>query len=266
MNMTRAIIRKLVPFSTLAVSGLLFAIHATAHGEGGMTEVSAGTNFAQGVYITDSWRIRRGGRIYADWAGELDRKSPKTTHPAYPKSAKKSGKTTWRCKECHGWDYKGKDGSYGSGSHFTGIRGVRNAIGMSPGKIEAILRDKTHRYTDEMIPHNEVENLAMFLNLGQVNMDAYINPRTKRANGNAQHGAQIYQTVCAICHGLNGKQINFNTAEDPEYVGTVARDNPWEMLHNIRFGHSGDAMVGLIAFPVRDQVDVLTYVQSLPEK
>jgi len=28
----------------------------------------------------------------------------------------RSGKDTWRCKECHGWDYMGVDGAYGSGS------------------------------------------------------------------------------------------------------------------------------------------------------
>ena len=252
--------------SAITASAMFMVTGASGHGEGGMMEVMAGANYAGGVYITDTWRIRRGGRIYADWAGELDKDKPKSTHPSYPKTAKKSGATTWRCKECHGWDYKGKDGGYGSGSHFTGIRGVRGAIGMGPEKIEAILRDKTHQFTDEMIPHNEIENLAMFLNLGQINMNAYIDPKTKQANGDAQHGAQIYQTVCAICHGLNGKEINFHSAEDPEYIGTIAKDNPWEMFHNIRFGHSGDAMVGLIAFPVKDQVDVLTYVQSLPEK
>jgi len=97
-------------------------------------------------------------------------------------------------------------------------------------------------------------------------MNAYINPETKQVSGDAKNGAQIYQTVCAICHGLNGKEINFHAADDPEYVGTIGSDNPWEMPHNIRFGHSGDAMVGLLTFPIKDQINVLTYTQSLQAK
>ena len=50
---------------------------------------------------------------------------PKGTHPAYPKAGKQKDSTTWRCKECHGWDYKGLDGAYAKGSHFSGTKGVR---------------------------------------------------------------------------------------------------------------------------------------------
>lgn len=27
----------------------------------------------------------------------------------------------------HGWDYMGKDGVYGKGGHFTGIKGIQGA-------------------------------------------------------------------------------------------------------------------------------------------
>jgi len=218
------------------------------------------------VFVTETWRIRRGGRIYGNWADELDREAPKTTHPSYPKAGKKAGAETWRCKECHGWDYKGKDGAYGSGGHFTGIEGIDHMVGASVGIIEKILRDDDHRYTKEMIPDKEIENLAYFISWGQIDMNDFIAPKTKKAAGNPRHGAEIFQTVCAVCHGLDGRLINFGDEKSPEFVGTVGRENPWEMLHNIRFGHSGDAMIGLIAFPVRDQVDVLSYTQTLPDK
>lgn len=216
------------------------------------------------VFVTDKWRIRRGGRIYGDWAEELGSELPKTTHPSYPKSGKQSGGTTWRCKECHGWDYKGKDGAYGSGSHFTGIRGIEDVRGMLPDQVDEVLRDKTHRYTDEMIPDEEVVNLAYFLSWGQIDTDTVIDPKTKRVRGDVGHGAEIFQTVCAVCHGLDGKGINFHSEDDPEYIGTIGKENPWEMLHNVRFGHSGDAMVGLIAFPLQDQADVVSYTRTLP--
>ena len=47
----------------------------------------------------------------------------------------RAGADTWRCKECHGWDYAGKDGAYGSGDHRTGIVGVLGtAMTPSAGK------------------------------------------------------------------------------------------------------------------------------------
>lgn len=260
--------------SRLALGGistaLLLALSwATVHGPPGASKALAHEQMPgaeKTVFVTDKWRIRRGGRIYGNWADELGGKLPETTHPSYPAAGKKSGKDTWRCKECHGWDYKGKDGAYGSGSHFTGIGGIQDVRGALPDHIDEILRNKTHGYTDEMIPDDEVVNLAYFLSWGQIDMDIVIDPRTKRVKGDVGHGAEIYQTVCAVCHGLDGKLINFGDDKEPEYIGTIGEENPWEMLHNVRFGHSGDAMVGLIAFPLQDQADVVSYTRTLPRQ
>lgn len=248
---------------------LLILSWGILHGPMGVSKAVAQEQEAgaeDSVFVTDKWRIRRGGRIYGNWADELGGELPETTHPSYPASGKKSGQTTWRCKECHGWDYKGKDGAYGSGSHFTGIGGIQDVRGALPVQIAKILRDNTHRYTAEMIPDKEIENLAYFLSWGQIDMDIVIDPETKRVRGDVGHGAEIFQTVCAVCHGLDGKEINFGDAGEPEYIGTIGEENPWEMLHNVRFGHSGDAMVGLIAFPLQDQADVVSYTRTLPSK
>jgi len=75
--------------------------------------------------------IAEGGRLYDKWWSELELKEPRETHPAYPTIGKKRDASTWRCKECHGWDYKGKDGAYGKGSHFTGIPEIRSYVGTS---------------------------------------------------------------------------------------------------------------------------------------
>jgi len=220
-----------------------------------------------GIRVTETWMIRHGGRIYAGWADELDHDALTTTHPAYPAVGKKKGAETWRCKECHGWDYRGVNGAYGSGSHYTGIKGIDGMRGADPEKVMAVIRDKTHRYSEDMIPDKDLEALALFVSWGQVQMDRLIDPKTKRAYGDVRHGAEIFQTTCAVCHGLNGTLINFADKEgEVEYIGTVANANPWETLHNIRFGHAGDAMIGLIAFPVQDQVDALSYAQTLPVK
>lgn len=78
------------------------------------------------------WTIAAGGRIYDNWWEALDREEPEGTNPAYPASGKQEGPATWRCKECHGWDYQGADGIYRQGSHFTGIKGVMGVAARSP--------------------------------------------------------------------------------------------------------------------------------------
>jgi thiosulfate dehydrogenase len=90
----------------------------------------------------------RGGKLYDKWYKVIDVKAPKAAHPLYPsdkKYAKKPG-TNWRCKECHGWDYRGVDGAYASGSHNTGIKGVAGMKGADPAKVVAILKGADHGY------------------------------------------------------------------------------------------------------------------------
>ncbi|HET9976754.1 MAG TPA: c-type cytochrome [Burkholderiaceae bacterium] len=217
--------------------------------------------------LTETWTIAEGGKLYDSWFKALYY-DPKNlpTHASYPPSSRQKGEGTWRCKECHGWDYKGKDGAYAKGSRFTGIKGIRAAAGMAPERVASIIRDRTHGYTEAMIPNRAVAALALFVSRGQIEVDPYIDRETKKANGDPKRGARFYQSICAVCHGFDGKQINFQKPEDPEYVGTVATDNPWETLHKIRSGQPGVPMPSLGVLELKDQVDILAYCQTLPVK
>jgi thiosulfate dehydrogenase len=214
--------------------------------------------------LTDVWDMARGGQLYDNWMATIEADKPDKTHPAYPAAGKKSGATTWRCKECHGWDYKGKDGAYAKGSHFTGIKGVRGMVGMDPEKIHDIIMNKTHALSADMMPHSAMEKLALFLSKGQLEADKYIDRASKKALGNPHNGAATFQTVCAVCHGFDGKAMNFASEPEKEYVGTICADNPWEALHKIRYGQPGVGMVALINFDIEDLVDILAYCQTLP--
>lgn len=214
--------------------------------------------------VTDIWDIARGGQLYDKWWAVIEADEPEATHTAYPAAAKKSGSGTWRCKECHGWDYRGKDGAYAKGSHFTGITGVRGVVGMDVTKLHDIIMNETHGFTAQQLSHSAMEKLALFLSRGQLDTERYIDRASKVARGNPRRGAQFYQTICAVCHGFDGKEINFKDADDPEYVGTVARDNPWEALHKIRFGQPGVGMIALIALDIDTVVDIVAYTQTLP--
>lgn len=223
----------------------------------------------EGEDLREIWDIARGGQLYDNWAKALDQELPNTTHPAYPSVGKMSGPVTWRCKECHGWDYKGEDGVYGEGVHYTGIKGLRRMVRVDPEKIEKIIRDETHAYTADMLPDGSVRKLALFVSKGQINMDQYVKRETREVFGNLDRGALFYQTVCVICHGFDGARIAFAdhaalARENPKYMGTMANKNPWEVLHKIRNGQPGVGMVSLRMLSIQDQVDVLSYLQTLP--
>jgi thiosulfate dehydrogenase len=187
---------------------------------------------------------------------------PSGTHVSYPKSSKKRKKTTWRCKECHGWDYMGKDGAYGDGSHYTGLAGIRGADGADPDTIVALLKSESHGYTEDVFTPEDFRDLALFVSKGQLDMDKYIDRATKAVKGgDAAKGAAYYNTVCANCHGRDGKKPKDMSAT----IGEEASDNPWETLHKIRNGQPGEKMPALRALPLQATIDILAYAQTLPK-
>jgi len=241
----------------LAVAGLIGAVAGTAPGLARADEPAM---------ETDVSAIARGGQLYDSWYAVLEHDKPAATHPAYPAAGKQKGASTWRCKECHGWDYRGAEGAYSKGSHFTGIKGLRNLVGRPVEQIAAAVRGGPHGFTQELIPDSALNKLAMFVSRGPVDTDQYIERDTKKARGDSARGAQLYQTVCAVCHGFDGKEINFKDEKKPEYIGTIARENPWEALHKIRNGQPGVPMVSMAALSIQEQVDILAYAQTLPAK
>jgi thiosulfate dehydrogenase len=214
---------------------------------------------------SEAWLLAAGGRIYDNWWEALDRPEPTSTNPAYPATGKQKGADTWRCKECHGWDYRGRDGVYRKGSHFTGIKGIHGAAGRPLDKITAILRDRHHPYTPEMIRDDELVRVAIFVSRGQVDMRRWIDLETRKVvAGDVERGKAIFQTVCANCHGFDGRLLDWGENGEHAYVGTEAVEVPDEVLNKILNSHPGVQMVNLRAFPVEDAAAVLAYAATLP--
>lgn len=214
--------------------------------------------------------IARGGQLYDKWWKVVAAAEPKTAHPAYPADGKYRGKggTDWRCKECHGWDYMGKDGAYSKGSHFTGIKGVQGVAGGDPAKVVAVLNDKTHALGG-LMSAADLQDLANFLTKGQVQMSQYIDRTTKKVTvGNKAKGAAVFNTICANCHGRDGtlNEDGKPLKPDEEPLGLVANDNPWEALHKIRNGQPAERMPALRAIDLAVALDILAHLQTLPTK
>lgn len=204
--------------------------------------------------------IARGGLLYDHWPRVLQRDPPTDPHPAYPKEGAYRGKgSDYRCKECHGWDYRGKDGAYQTGKHKTGIKGIRSAAGRSVADIRKILADANHGF-DKLLSPNDLRDVALFVAKGQIDMDVFIDRKSRRSSGSSTRGARYYTTVCAKCHEMDGKGD-----ANMEELGPLSRKNPWEVLHKILNGQPDAEMPALRAFDLQVSLDILAYLQTLAD-
>jgi len=117
--------------------------------------------------VSDFWHTLQGGQLYDNWAKLLFKKAPEQTHPSYPAKGKQKGAGTWRCKECHGWDYRGRDGAYSDGKHATGIAGIQGASGASADDVVSVLKGDEHGFED-LLSDQDFTDLANFVSKGQV--------------------------------------------------------------------------------------------------
>jgi hypothetical protein len=216
-------------------------------------------NAARAAETTAS--IARGGRLYDSWFAEVRKAPPGTNHRAYPRIGKRVGAVTWRCKECHGWDYKGAEGNYNSGAHYTGIKGIQDLAGAKPYQVLAILGDENHGFNRmEELSQSDLRDLANFVTKGQVEMDRYIEAIGGKAKGDAGRQRSYYQNICANCHGRDGLKMR---SVPP--LGWVATHNPWEALHKMLNGHPDGEMPPLrVLDEVQILVDILAYMQTFP--
>lgn len=146
------------------------------------------------------------------------------------------------------------DGAYAGGSHYTGIKGIRELIGADPQRVNAIVRDATHGFTRAMISDEALQRLALFVTRGQHETDWYIDFMSKRARGDVAKGERFFQNICAACHGFDGRAINFKTDDNPEYggrgepLGDAPQDPQWP-AGRAHAGHAGDADTGCGRYP-----------------
>jgi thiosulfate dehydrogenase len=218
--------------------------------------------FVAGTAIAETESTKaRGGKLYDKWYAVIEAEAPATSHPLYPadKQYAAKPKANWRCKECHGWDYLGADGAYKSGKHSSGIKGINGAAGRDTAEIIAILKDEKHGYGDKLADA-DLKDLALFVSEGQVDMDKYIDRASKSPrNADAEKGAAYYNTMCANCHGMDGKQ--------PKGMKPFAKQmgNPWEVMHKILNGQPDEDMPALCALDRQVIVDIMSHMGTLPE-
>jgi len=194
--------------------------------------------------------ILRGGKLYDDWGREINYRYPDSLHPAYPEGRTvPPGTSSWRCVECHGWDYKGT----------AGVKGITRMVGAHPAMIMRTLRDEQHALP-KALKYRDLWDLATFVSRGQVDMGEYIDQGTLRARTTGEVDHAYFSALCASCHGENGTDIRTMPA-----MGRVAKDNPWKALHKILHGHPGEYMPAWqVALSPKAVKDILAKMQKLP--
>ena len=213
--------------------------------------------------------LKNGALLYDNWP-KMKKADIKDTHPLYPPTSKKSGKSTWRCKECHGWDYIGNKGRYSKGSHFTGITGVFHVQEKSQEALYGSMTNKNAEHDfSEHLSESQILDLIKFLREGQAAIDPVIDSQGK-GKGNSTHGKVLYETHCSDCHGTDGNEIDFKgNKEGVQGIGWLTNDNPQESIHKIRWGHPGSDMPSMAVdknLSEPDSIDILTYSQLLDGK
>jgi cytochrome c553 len=239
----------------------------------GLAFVFVSASQAQGE-IPPQADVIRGAILYDNWFAALGVETPSGNMPIWSRQTtnSRSGPVTWRCVECHGWDYRGAQGAYASGSHFTGFPDVMAlAANMSEKDIVDHLNgtnDPAHNFS-AYLDVTSMEQLAAFLKYGTIDDSLYIDSISMRViGGDRIHGKTLFEGTCIPCHGQDGSQIIFHSEGIDENLGDVAQRDPWRFLHRTRFGVSGTPMpVGAnLGWTPEDGRDVLAYVQTLPSR
>jgi thiosulfate dehydrogenase len=213
----------------------------------------------------------RGGLLYDKWWQTLGLDAPEADQPLWATQTDnaRSGSDTWRCKECHGWDYKGADGAYGGGSHFTGFVGVLQMAGTEPNEVLAALQGATNPDHDFSLVMDDqaLIDLALFISQEIVDYGQLVGDDKAALSMDTAIGDDLYQDTCSECHGPEGLAINFGKlVTDLDYVAGIANGNPWEFLHKSRFGQPGTEMPSVIdsGWSLEEQAALLAFAQTLP--
>ncbi len=227
--------------------------------------------------------ITNGGMIYDKWWTVAGVAAPSTDHPLWSsrpdvQSNGRMGADTWRCKECHGWDYIGVLGRYSSGDHRTGFPGILGTQ-MSALDIFGLIKNDQattlngHGYGAAGLDDGQIWDVVRFVLEGTTDTTAFI-AQDGSFIGDTSAGETIYNSGvgngdpgCTVCHGADGLQQPAGGAPDfDEFPGVLASDNPQEFQHKLRFGQPGTAMPGMTKFggSVANAADVAAYSATLP--
>jgi mono/diheme cytochrome c family protein len=212
--------------------------------------------------------VSRGGQLYDKYWAVTGGDAPSGEHAFYPDKGQQAGNSTWRCKECHGWDYIGKDGRYSGGSHYTGIPGLFPPTLTKWQAFEEIKNG--HGYGDGELSEMEIWDLVAFYSDGMFDINFILNS-DNTFRGSTESGQVLFENgigggaSCASCHGIDG--LNEVATGFDAFPGFLSNDNPQEFAHKVLYGQPGSAMVVTYDFgaTLENVADLSAWAQTLPQ-
>jgi len=204
-----------------------------------------------------AWSESIGGQLYSDWPQVMLFRGPFTKHPLWTGSPSAINTETWRCVNCHGWDYRGSDGVGGDLGVVSNVPGLRHLVGADRRTVaDGIVRGE-HGFAGKQLSADALQFLVDFLIEGQrVVVDLAEKARVSGAD--AQAGRDRYVGACRVCHGSDGGRLNLGSERFPDTLPTLARSKPWKFLHGVRFGHAG-VMPSFVMLDDTEFLNLLAY-------
>ncbi len=201
----------------------------------------------------------RGGLLYDKWWDVTGADEPTEPHPLW-KGEAESAADTWRCTACHGWFFTGEGDN----------PGILNLKGEDADEILPILKGSTNPDHDfsAVMEEQDLVDLALFISQKTFDASEIVTAEGKPVNGDAAAGETAFQ-VCAACHGPEGMAINFHHDEEepPEYIPTIAQEDPGEFLSKAHWGQPGHPEMPAgdsLGFTTQDYANLLAYLQQFP--
>ena len=184
----------------------------------------------------------------------------------------------YRCKSCHAWDQKGRNGSYSNRGAVANrpdiaaiplttsknydisdlFKKIKNTGGATvdaartANGLDASLGGNNHPDFGKILTDEKIWDLVKFLKEGTYDTDKlydlavtgyYPNATPVYNNlgrdGVAATGTAFYNTKCAGCHGTDGTKIMFGGTTS---LGKFIRTKPYEIQHKIISGQLGSSM------------------------
>ncbi len=214
--------------------------------------------------IPVAWEESIGGQLYSDWPQVMLYRGPFAKHPLWAGDAAAINTETWRCVNCHGWDYRGGAGVGGDLGVVANVPGLRHLVGASRRTVADGINHKNHGFAGNQLSADALSYLVNFLIEGQravVDLAA----KARQSGADAEAGGQRYAEVCRVCHGPSGTRLNLGSEQFPETLPTLARTKPWKFLHGVRFGHAG-VMPAFVMLDDAEFLNLLTYAARRLDK
>lgn len=202
-----------------------------------------------------------GGRLYDNLFVSLKTPLPKIMKDKNGEVIENTGHD-FRCKNCHGWDYKGNEGIYGPDYQNKPYAASVNLIQLKKDdnlSLKKIMDSVLNGHGIGMPVYSEFLNekqaklIAEFLVTNAHDSSYYFDLKTNKTNKyeltlvnleNKEKASVNYTKHCESCHGKNGAKFLLH---DGEYtLGSHSRQKAYEDHHKIQNGSPGSDMMGYL--------------------